>query len=264
MTMGPKTERASVIKPPLGTLDHGAVIYGHGGFGAEPEQDSGQAWMVTFTDLVALMLTFFVLLFSMSRIDEVQWQNLKDSISLGLDRVSEFKVPFPEEELDIKRVTALPGDDLGYLASVLDQHMEEISSLSDVLIENRGDQLRLVLQTNRHFEPAGGNLTVAGEDALFAIGGIVASLSNRIEVAGHALPLETASRERIRTWEAALVRAQAVAGRLISAGYRGGIPVRALGARSGTGAAQDTSAQNYASPAGRVDIIIRAHSVESF
>ena len=264
MTVPVQTDRGRNTKPPLGALGHSAVIYGHGGFGAEPERDSGQAWMVTFTDLVALMLTFFVLLFSMSRFDEVQWQNLKDSISLGLDRVSEFKVPIPEEELDIKRVTALPGDDLGYLASVLDQHMKEVSSLSDVLLENRGDQLRLVLRTGRHFGPVGGNLTAAGEDALFAIGGIVASLSNRIEVAGYALPLELGSRDRIKTWEAALVRAQSVAGRLTSAGYRGDIPVRALGARSGTGAAQDTSAQNVPGPAGRVDIIIRAHSVEDF
>lgn len=264
MKVGPQTERASINKPPPGALGHSAVIYGHGGFGAEPQHDSGQTWMVTFTDLVALMLTFFVLLFSMSRIDEVQWQNLKDSISLGLDRVSEFKVPFPEEELDIKRVTALPGDDLGYLASVLGQHMGEVSSLSGVLLENRGDQLRLVLRTDQHFEPAGGNLTAAGEDALFAIGGIVASLSNRIEVAGHALPMQSGSRERIRTWEAALLRAQSVAARLSSAGYRGDIPLLALGARPGNGAAQGNSAQNDANLAGRVDIIIRAHSVEAF
>jgi hypothetical protein len=29
-------------------------------------RDNGQAWLLTFTDLTALMLTFFVLLFSMS------------------------------------------------------------------------------------------------------------------------------------------------------------------------------------------------------
>ena len=264
MTPGPQPARGQNTKTSLGALGQSAVIYGHGGFGKEPQVDSGQAWMVTFTDLVALLLTFFVLLFSMSRIDEVRWQNLKDSISQGLDRVSEFKIPLPEEQLDIKRVTALPGDDLGYLTSVLDQHKEEVPSLSNLRLENRGDQLRLVLLTDRYFEPSGRKLTAAGEDALFAIGGIVASLSNRIEVAGHTAPLVGELRDRVEAWEATLVRAQTVAERLSAAGYRGDIRLRALGPRPAAGAGQDDAAQNAAGLAGRVDIIVRAHSVEDF
>lgn len=264
MTAQPKKNPGRDGIPPIGALRPGAVIYGQGGFGPEPQRNRGDTWMITFTDLVSLMLTFFVLLFSMSRIDEVRWQNLKDSLAQGLDRVSEFKVPFPEEELDIKRVTTLPGDDLGYLASILKQHMTGVPSLSEVLLENRGDQLRLALGTGRHFESSGGDLTAEGKEALFAIGGFVASLANRIEVSSYALPPESGSHDRIEAWEAALVRARAVAGQLISAGYRRDIPVRALGARSAASDRQDGSAQFERSPWGRVDIIIRAHSGEIF
>src|SRR3546814_1780661 len=39
-------------------------------------QSDAQAWLLTFTDLTALMLTFFVLLFSMSTIEKPNWQSL--------------------------------------------------------------------------------------------------------------------------------------------------------------------------------------------
>lgn len=263
MTMGSKAA-SPLGGDPAGARTYGAVIYGQGGFGAGQEQISGDAWMVTFTDLVALMLTFFVLLFSMSRVDEVQWQNLKDSFALGLDRVSEFKVPMPEEELDIKRVTALPGDDLGYLASVLQQHIADIPALSESLVENQGDQLRLALWVDRLFEPSGESLTVEGDAVLFAIGGFVSSLANGIEVAGYVAPPKTGPTEREKAWGAALARAQSVASRLTSAGYRRDISVRALGVASRAGGVQDASSKGVANLAGRVDIIIRANSGEAF
>jgi len=44
-------------------------------------QRSSQAWLVTFTDLVALMLTFFVMLFAMSKVEQRKWQNLTDALA---------------------------------------------------------------------------------------------------------------------------------------------------------------------------------------
>ena len=44
----------------------------------------GWAWMVIFTDLISLMLTFFVLLFSMSNLQLDRWENLIDVLSRTL------------------------------------------------------------------------------------------------------------------------------------------------------------------------------------
>src|SRR3546814_1706569 len=54
-------------------------------------EDNAQAWLLIFTDLTALMLTFFVLLFSMSSIQESDWQNLVDSLSTKLDGVQQVR-----------------------------------------------------------------------------------------------------------------------------------------------------------------------------
>ena len=43
------------------------------------------AWMVTFADLTALMLTFFVLLFSMSKVETSHWEAIVDSLKHELN-----------------------------------------------------------------------------------------------------------------------------------------------------------------------------------
>lgn len=43
------------------------------------------AWMVTFTDLVSLMLTFFVLLFSMSSLQMDEWDAMIDTLTQSLN-----------------------------------------------------------------------------------------------------------------------------------------------------------------------------------
>lgn len=47
----------------------------------KPKEEEGKkgAWMLTFTDLVSLMLTFFVMLFSMSTVQIDKWDAITDS-----------------------------------------------------------------------------------------------------------------------------------------------------------------------------------------
>ena len=47
----------------------------------EDAPSNGQAWMATFSDLMNLLLCFFVLLFAMSNIDEDKFEELVASLS---------------------------------------------------------------------------------------------------------------------------------------------------------------------------------------
>ena len=56
------------------------------------DRKSAQMWLLTFTDLVSLMLTFFVMLFSMSNVKLDRWDNVIDSLSQSL-APEEVKTP---------------------------------------------------------------------------------------------------------------------------------------------------------------------------
>jgi len=56
------------------------------------------AWMVTFADLMALMMTFFVLLYSFSKVDEGKYKAIVDSLSEGFDGVQWIKRHFIDDD----------------------------------------------------------------------------------------------------------------------------------------------------------------------
>ena len=69
----------------------------------EEEQAPGSpAWMATFSDLMNLLLCFFVLLFSMSEIDVDKWQQVAMSFS---ENFSIFREEHRQSEMDFLSAT---------------------------------------------------------------------------------------------------------------------------------------------------------------
>lgn len=85
------------------------------------ESGGGPNWLDTYADMVTLLLTFFVLLFSISSVDAQKWEIIVRSFSGQLESDSQFVVS--DDELD-------PGD--GTLAGQEDK-------LPEQLIENPED-----------------------------------------------------------------------------------------------------------------------------
>src|SRR3546814_12509947 len=80
------------------------------------------------------MLTFFVLLFSMSTIEKPNWQSLVNSLATRLDRLQEVTVALPQSEKAAKPVERATGLDLDYLAAVLQQPLRSAPHLQHVRI----------------------------------------------------------------------------------------------------------------------------------
>lgn len=52
------------------------------------EDDSGTGWLMTYADLMTLLLVFFILLFSMSTLKEADFEQTRRSLTLALDSAS--------------------------------------------------------------------------------------------------------------------------------------------------------------------------------
>ncbi|WP_282607979.1 flagellar motor protein MotB [Pelagibius sp. Alg239-R121] len=192
--------------------------------------NSSTAWMVTFTDLVALMLTFFVLLYSMSRLDVVQWQNLTGSLARSLDSVTESTAVKPKAQLDIAPVRFVPGADLDYLANVLSERLRTDDTLSQALFRNQGDRLVISLPDALIFDAGSEELGAQAEQTMFALGGVFRTISNSIEIVSYPIGKDrkNSSPEESRTareaaWTQALSRAITLSRLLAGAGYAGAI-----------------------------------------
>ena len=181
-----------------------------------------QAWMVTFADLVALLLTFFVMLFAMSRIETRDWQNLADALANTLNDVNEARIAVPSARLDLERVQPTPGANLDYLRSVLQNQMAGHPLLSRAQLGRSGDKLVISLPSDLLFAAGSAEPSSDAAVALYAICGFLRNLDNRIEIAGHADPSPLRD-GRTTNWSLSLARAVSVAGLLQRSCYSGQI-----------------------------------------
>ncbi|MFQ5467643.1 MAG: flagellar motor protein MotB, partial [Kiloniellaceae bacterium] len=185
------------------------------------------AWMLTFTDLVALMLTFFVLLFAMSQVEQDKWQNMVRSLALKLDSLAESDNARAAMRYQKESTQTTPGRDLDYLGPVVAQIIAADPALAQSLIRRLPDRLVVSVPAGLLFDPETGALTPAARKTMSAIGGVLGNLDNVIDVGAHVAPSATAAPEA--PWEASLVRAERVARMLVSTGYDGTVAARGYG-----------------------------------
>jgi len=224
-------------------------------------QGTGQAWLLTFTDLSALMLTFFVLLFSMSTIEDQQWQNLIDALSPRMVNLQQVTVALPSSDQALDEVERVPGTDLDYLAAVLKDAMAGDEVLAQAQVERRGESLVISLPGDLLFDPGATQLGTAGEKAVYALVNVLRHLRNVVEIAGHADPSQPHGIYPTN-WELSLARAAALSGMLAKAGYEGGIVVRGYGDARYREIEDGPDVKEQMARARRVDVVVHGYAGE--
>ncbi len=233
-----------------------------GGAGGSGGKGQGQAWMVTFTDLVALMLTFFVMLFAMMSVEQAAWRNLTNSLAMQLERLGPPLVPQPPELLDMPDVRVAPGDNLDYIATLLDERVDGVPALADARVLRRTDHVNLSLPSDLLFAPGTAVPREAARAALFELGGLLRHLDNVVEVAGHADPTSVGRSGFPSNWELSLARAASVAALLRVAGLTNEVVVLGYGETRWDTLPEELSRAEALALARRVEILIHERAAE--
>ena len=91
---------------------------------AKPDLSSaaGRAWLVTFTDLMGLLLAFFILMFSMSQIEQSKWLGLIEGLASDLNTLRKEESVKPALDLQPEEQAVVPGAALDYLKPIIREH----------------------------------------------------------------------------------------------------------------------------------------------
>lgn len=89
-----------------------------------------EGWMTTFMDLLTILLTFFVLVFSMCSLEAGKIEELQDSLKavmgvLELGERSDYNIGFPIISSDMKNMESIHGSGLAELEDELDSLRDE-------------------------------------------------------------------------------------------------------------------------------------------
>lgn len=178
-----------------------------------------RAWIVTFTDLVSLMLTFFVMLFAMSNVKVDRWEAMTDALSRTLSPNEGAAPATATAKFNVATVVRKSAINLDYLSAVLQETVAADRLLSQSQILRMEDRLIIALPGDLLFEPAKAELSARARDALFSLGGVLRNVGNQIGVNGHTDPVPPVDSIYVSNWELSLARAMTVAEALRHAGY---------------------------------------------
>lgn len=225
----------------------------------EDEEAVSPIWLITFTDIMALMLTFFVLLYAMARPDEIKW----DEMTGALNR--EFNEFYAQEfesgsidALNIDKVDFRRALDLNYLRGLITESLSDTEGADRILFMPQKDVLLISMPDDLFFESGQAEVSTEGKRVLFTLGGVLSRIKNKIEIVGHAdpRPIQNENSPFSSNWDLSLVRASNVANVLTSVGYDRPILVRGSSAGRFDDLPQDMALAERYDLARRVDIVI--------
>lgn len=198
--------------------DRGNERSGGGGGGeAEPEEKT-DGWMATYSDMVTLLLTFFVLMVALSNTDTAKMEMFMVALSRdGLDPETFWEIqekyedwtedadswdeefPLPETGADEEDPDKGGEDALKQLHEEMSNYIEAEQLGEVISVDLSGDYLAILLASDMLFESGSAQMTEDMSDEVASIGGMIAATFEpndpfEIIVAGHTdnVPINTA------------------------------------------------------------------------
>ncbi len=194
--------------------------------------EGSPAWVMTFADLVTLLMVFFILLFAMGSIEDEKWRQIKSSLrdALGQEEIPEAGVRegldvIKENKLDeatihaIDEVGAMVAKEVEEIASEVEEFVfkNKLAGKVDVSADERGAVI--TLSDTVMFPPGKSRMTYTGDEIIKQVFDILKQFSYQVKIEGHTdnAPIRT---ERFPSnWELSAARAAEVARKLVRAGF---------------------------------------------
>jgi chemotaxis protein MotB len=182
---------------------------------------SKSTWLVMFTDLLSLLLTFFVLMFSMNAVQMENWKAVVGTLS---DRLNPDHMLVSDKTWGGRPVTSkidLPLSlKLEYLGTVISQKLADDPIFRQSRVQVLDGRLIISLPSDILFQKDSAVLRdAAAMHVLEALGNILRNVPNQVGVVGHAEPAPAADEDLPSNWELSLIRAIAASRVLQDSGF---------------------------------------------
>lgn len=179
------------------------------------DEPKGDEWLATYSDCVTLLMTFFVLLYAMSSVDENKMRALSQAFRTVMageagDTILEYSlyngdVPLIGGEIPTDTIDGEKIEESMYyqVSKFVDEH--DLEAVVDIIETDLG--VAIQLRDNILFETSKSDLRSESKEILDSISALISSMNNNIVVEGHTdnRPINTA--EFPSNWELSVDRA---------------------------------------------------------
>lgn len=160
----------------------------------EAEKENGERWMLTYLDMITLLFVFFVVLYAMSKIDEVKYEAVADALNSSFASPDSERAGSGEGEGKIisektQKNPEIPIQSATKKSRTFDKAYDVIKTyrLQDK-VKVRQEQRGIVVQLGEEifFSPGKADLPADITDTLVAISAIASTLPNDIQIEGYS------------------------------------------------------------------------------
>lgn len=178
-----------------------------------------ESWMIIFADLLALLLTFFVLMFSMSSVQVSKWQAVVESLSENLNPSRAQIQAVDWQNIEAAMIPQKEALSLAYLKKIFEDKLQYDPILRRSRVTLLDDRLAITLPSDLIFEKGQSEFSRDASKSMRELGASLQSIQNKITVVGHTDLEPTSGQFYPTNWELSLVRAISVAKLIEQAGY---------------------------------------------
>lgn len=186
-------------------------------------------WMTSLADLLALLLAFFVLMFSMSEIKVDRWQTVTETLGNKISDDNDLVTKTGTAEKNMAMIREPKAIDLAYLEHILNGKKQQSPLLADIEIFKAEEKLVISLAGSEFFRPGTEIESENMIEVVYLLGNTLRHIANRVEVYGHTDPdpITSPTAKYKTNWALSVARALSVANALKNSGY--GYSIRAFG-----------------------------------
>ncbi len=176
-----------------------------------PEEPGIPGWVVTYGDMMSLLLTFFILLVSFSSIQESKFKEAMESLQGALGVLEKYPTALEFKTRIIPTPRQTDNSQIYYMIRRLEQYLLEQNQDDTVDISLEKDGVLIRIKDKLLFPSGSALLKPEALPVLDKVATILEKAGKEVEVAGHtdAVPIHT---ERFPSnWELSAARATSVA-----------------------------------------------------
>jgi len=233
----------------------------------EAEHDNSERWLLTYSDLITLLMIFFVVMYAMSNVDAKKYEQLSESLGSSLNPTG-----YKELAQDASSGAIKTEEESDQAADVMDPKLvaayEQIKKLLkekglesqvSVGIQERG--VVVGLMNTVLFEPGSSEIRQEAIPTLIQIGIIARDVHNYIRVEGNTDDVPQNSAQFPSNWELSVIRATEVLKLLITQSGVEPDKISAVGYGEYRPSVPNISAENR-SHNRKVDIVILSDAMD--
>ncbi len=179
-----------------------------------PPPEAGiPGWVVTYGDMMSLLLTFFILLVSFSSIQESKFKEAMESLQGALGVLAKYNTVIDLQNMVVHEARQTDTSEIYYQIKKLEQFLLDEGLDQAVEIEMMADGIRLRVVDSFLFPSARADLQPGALKLLDKIGGLLDGMGKDIDISGHTDSVPINTPRFPSNWELSAARAIAVARR---------------------------------------------------